>query len=412
MSPQRFLVRPPLPERRFVARALRHETVGGALVLAATVVAIGWANSPWRAAYDSVRTAHLGPLTVEHWAADGLLAVFFLVAGLELKRELVVGQLRTPSQAVLPVAAAFAGMVVPAGFYLTVTRGGALDGWAVPMATDIAFALAVLALIGSALPTPLRAFLLTLAVVDDVGAITVIAVFYTRALELLPLAGAVALLAAYAGVQRARPTTVWVTVPLGVAVWWLVHESGVHATVAGVVVGLLTRVRRDAGEQESPAERLEHRLRPLSAGLCVPAFALFAAGVTVSADALGGALRDPAALGVVAGLVAGKAIGVFGGTFLVARWTRAELDPELAWSDVLGVAVLSGIGFTVALLIAELAFGADPTRLGHVKTAVLSASLLAGLLATVLLRLRHRHYAALPADEGVTGEGPGYARVQ
>jgi NhaA family Na+:H+ antiporter len=186
----------------------------------------------------------------------------------------------------------------------------------------------------------------------------------------------------------------------------------VHATVAGVVVGLLTRVRRDAGEQESPAERLEHRLRPLSAGLCVPAFALFAAGVTVSADALGGALRDPAALGVVAGLVAGKAIGVFGGTFLVARWTRAELDPELAWSDVLGVAVLSGIGFTVALLIAELAFGADPTRLGHVKTAVLSASLLAGLLATVLLRLRHRHYAALPADEGVTGEGPGYARVQ
>ncbi|HLZ38242.1 MAG TPA: Na+/H+ antiporter NhaA [Mycobacteriales bacterium] len=412
MSPRHLLARLPLPERRFVAEALREETVGGALVLAATVVAIAWANSPWRAAYDHVRTAHLGPLTVEHWAADGLLAVFFLVAGLELKRELVVGQLRTPSQAVLPIAAALAGMVVPAGLYLAVAGRAAPAGWAVPMATDIAFALAVLAVIGSALPTPLRAFLLTLAVADDLGAITVIAVVYTRDLALLPLGGALALLAAYALLQRLRRATPWLAVPLGVAVWWLVAASGVHATVAGVAVGLLTRVRRDSGESESPAERLEHHVRPLSAGVCVPAFALFAAGIDVSVGSLGGVLRDPAALGVIVGLVAGKTIGVFGGAYLVARWTRAELDPELGWSDLLGVAVLSGIGFTVSLLIAELAFGDDAARLAHVKTGVLAASVLAALLATVLLRARHRHYARLPADGGVTGEDPGYAGVR
>ncbi len=394
-------------EHSFLARTLREETVGGALLLLAAAVAVAWASSPWAPAYEALRGTRFGPATlglnldVASWAADGLLAVFFFVAGLELKRELVVGELRNPRDAALPVAAALAGMAVPALVYLLVTRGdpSALRGWAVPMATDIAFALAVLGLLGSALPTALRAFLLTLAVVDDLGAIVVIAVFYTSSLRLLPLLGATALLAAYAVLQRRRVRTAWVYLPLAAAVWVLVHDSGVHATVAGVALGLLTRVRPDPGEERSPAERLEHRVRPVSAGVCVPVFALTASGVALGGAGLRGALGDVAALGVVAGLVVGKALGVFGGAYLTARLTRARLNPDLAWSDVFGVAVLAGVGFTVSLLLAELAFGADPTRVEHVTTAVLAGSTLAGSLAAVVLRTRHHRYRRLAAQE-------------
>jgi NhaA family Na+:H+ antiporter len=329
-----------------------------------------------------------------------MLAVFFFVAGLELKRELVVGSLRQPSQAVLPVVAALGGMVVPAAMYLAVAgrTDGAADGWAVPMATDIAFALAVLAVAGSHLPAALRAFLLTLAVVDDMGAITVIAVAYTDTFAVGAFVASLALFGLYALLQHRRVLAWWLYVPVALGAWYFMHEAGVHATVAGVVLGLLTRVRPDPGEEHSPAEDLEHRIRPLSAGIAVPVFAFFAAGVPFDGGAFRDASADPAAIGVVVGLVVGKFVGVLGASWLTARFTRAELDPGLEWVDMAGLALLSGIGFTVSLLITELAFDGQPARMEHVKAAVLVASVVAAGLAVVLLRLRDRAYRQLAAD--------------
>ena len=238
------------------------------------MVALIWANSPWQDAYHHLRDAHLGPLTVEAWAADGALTLFFYLAGVELKRELVVGTLSRLSEAVVPVVAAVAGMVLPAIIYLAVNLtadDGRPSGWAVPTATDIAFALAVLAIVGSSLPSALRAFLLTLAVVDDFGAILVIAVFFSHGFHLLALLAAVALIAVFVLLQRFRFRTPFLYLPLAVGAWWFMHESGIHATIAGVALGLVTRVVPDPGEEHSPAERVEHRLRPWSAGIAVPA---------------------------------------------------------------------------------------------------------------------------------------------
>jgi NhaA family Na+:H+ antiporter len=382
-------------EARFITEALRQETVGGALLLIAAVVAVAWANSPWSEEYESLRHVEVGPLNLEHWAADGGLAIFFFLAGLELKRELTVGSLSRPADALVPVVAALAGMVVPAGVYLAVTVGRAsTDGWAVPMATDIAFALAVLAVVGSNLPTSLRAFLLTLAVVDDLGAILIIATVFTSSIDLLPLGGAAVLLAVYAGLQHYRVRSALIYVPLAVAVWWLVYKSGVHATVAGVALGLLTSVRADPGRDESPAERLEHRIRPLSAGVAVPFFALMSAGVAITAGS--DLWTDPVVVGIALGLVVGKTIGVFGGAYVITHLTRAELAPEIEWRDVFGVAVLAGIGFTVSLLIADLAFSASLAE--NAKTAVLAGSLAAGVLAALILRRRNLHHRSHPAD--------------
>ncbi|MET9953830.1 Na+/H+ antiporter NhaA [Streptomyces sp. NPDC006339] len=396
----------PWTERQTVAEALRTETVGGLVLLAAAVVALVWANSPWSAAYADIRDFHFGipalglDLSVGHWTADGLLAIFFLIAGIELKRELVVGELRTPATAALPVIAAVCGMAVPAALYLlTVTAGGgSADGWAVPMATDIAFALAVLAVISTHLPSALRAFLLTLAVVDDLGAIFIIAVFFTSDLNFWALGGAFAGLLGFYLLQRFRVRGWWWYAPLGIVIWALMYNSGVHATVAGVAMGLILRTVRDKGEKSTPAARVAHRLHPVSAGVAVPLFALFAAGVTVSGDALTRVFTDPEPLGVVIGLVAGKILGIFLGTYLAARFTRAELNPDLAWADVLGLATLAGIGFTVALLIGELAFPAG-TEGEHIKAAVLVGSLIAATLAAVLLRRRNRIYKRLWEEE-------------
>jgi NhaA family Na+:H+ antiporter len=375
-------------ETSFVADALRQETIGGAILLVAATVAVIWANSPWSDAYEEFLHVEVGPLSLEHWAADGGLALFFYIAGLELKRELTVGSLRRPADALVPVGAAVAGMVVPAGIYLAVNVNGSPEGWAVPMATDIAFALAVLAVVGSALPTALRAFLLTLAVVDDLGSILVIATVYTTGLDLLALAGAVVLLGVYWLLQYRRVRSWIIYVPLTVATWWLVYQSGVHATIAGVALGLLTRCLPDEGEDASPAVRLEHRLRPLSAGVAVPFFALVSAGVAID---LGTDLwRDPVVVGIVLGLVVGKTIGVFGGAWLVTRLTRAELAEGVYWRDVVGVATLSGVGFTVSLLLADLAFGGE--QIAAAKTAVLVGSLVAGLVAAGILRRRHKHH--------------------
>lgn len=407
-TPRKFLGRLSLPERNFVADALRTETVGGVLLLVAAVTALIWANVPaLHGSYESVRDFHLGPaalgldLSVEHWAADGLLAIFFFVAGIELKRELVAGDLKDPRAAALPVVAALCGMAVPALVYTltNVTGGGSLAGWAVPTATDIAFALAVLAVIGTSLPSALRAFLLTLAVVDDLFAILIIAVFFTSDLDFAALGGAFAGLALFWLLLRKGVRGWYVYVPLALVVWGLMYNSGVHATIAGVAMGLMLRCTRHEGEAHSPGEHIEHLVRPLSAGLAVPLFALLSAGVAVSGSSLGKVFTQPETLGVVLGLVVGKAVGIFGGTWLTARFTRASLSEDLVWPDVFAVASLAGIGFTVSLLIGELAFEGDPALTDGVKAAVLTGSLIAAVLATVLLKLRNAKYQALWAAE-------------
>ncbi|MER5868331.1 Na+/H+ antiporter NhaA [Streptomyces sp. NPDC002044] len=405
---RKVLGRLSLPERRFVADALRTETVGGVLLLMAAVAALIWANVPAISdSYSSVGSFHIGPaslgldLSLQHWAADGLLAIFFFVAGIELKRELVAGDLRDARAAALPVIAALCGMAVPALVYVLVNTlgNGSMGGWAVPTATDIAFALAVLAVIGTSLPSALRAFLLTLAVVDDLFAIMIIAVFFTSDLNFAALGGALAGLVLFWFLLRKRVHGWYVYVPLALVIWGLMYNSGVHSTIAGVAMGLMLRCSREEGESQSPGERIEHLVRPVSAGLAVPLFALFSAGVSLSDKAIAQVFTRPETLGVVLGLVVGKTVGIFGGTWLAARFTKAELNEDLAWPDVLAVASLAGIGFTVSLLIGELAFADDPVLTSEIKASVLIGSLIAAVIASVLLKLRNRTYRALTEAE-------------
>ncbi|MFI5958064.1 Na+/H+ antiporter NhaA [Cryptosporangium sp. NPDC051539] len=409
MRSPRLLSRGSWPEARRIADILRQETIGGALLLVAAVAALVWANSPWSDGYSTLRDTHVGiealhlDLTVGHWAADGLLAIFFFVAGLELKREFVAGDLRDAGRAAVPIAAAVGGVAVPALLYVAINAigDGALRGWAIPTATDIAFALAVLAVISSHLPAALRTFLLTLAVVDDLLAIVIIAVFYTQSLQILPLLAAIVPLGLFTLLVQRRVRSWWLLLPLAFLAWALVHASGVHATVAGVLLGFAVPVlRRTPGDGPGLAEHFEHRFRPISAGIAVPVFAFFAAGVTVGGlDGLVTALTDPIAVGVTVGLVAGKTIGITLTTWLVSRFTRASLDAGLAWIDVFGLAMLGGIGFTVSLLIGELAFGAGSGSDEHVKVGVLTGSLVAALLATLLLRIRNRVYRRMHEDD-------------
>jgi len=380
-----------------VARFLRTEQIGGLILLGATVLALIVANSPLSAWYDNLSETVIGPaalhldLTVSTWAQDGLLAVFFVVAGLELKRELVIGELRNPRQALLPISGAIGGMVMPALVCLAIAWGapGGTDAWPVPVATDIAFALAVLAITARDLPPSLRVFLLSLAIVDDLGAILLIAILFVSTFHPLALLAALALIGLYVLLQQRRVRGWFIYLPLALLIWYFVHASGLHATIAGVAVGLATRVKHDPGEHESPAELLEHRLQPISAGICVPLFAFFAAGIPVSASALAGLFADRAALGVLIGLVVGKTVGVLGGAALAVKTRLARLPEALHWRDLAAVSVLTGCGFTVSLLIAELAFPPGTQR-DYIKEAVILGSLTASLLAALLLRRRVR----------------------
>ncbi|CAA9444674.1 MAG: Na+/H+ antiporter NhaA type [uncultured Pseudonocardia sp.] len=388
------------------ARYLRTETVGGVVLLVATAIALIWANSPWSGTYETIRDTVVGPaalhldLTLAQWATDGLLAVFFFVVGLELKRELVIGELSTLRQALLPVAAALGGMVVPAAVALAIGWGepGIERAWAIPVATDIAFALGVLALAGSALPVTARVFLLGLAVADDLGAIAVIAFLFSDGIEILALLGAAAAAAVYWVLQRRRVRAWWIYVPLAVLTWVLIHEAGIHATIAGVLLGVLTRVIADPGERAAPALRLEHRLQPWSAGLCVPVFALFAAGVPLGAEALREVFTTPIPLGVMAGLLVGKVVGILGFAALAIRITPAARPRGLSWRDMTAVSMLGGVGFTVSLLIAELSLRGQPEVLDAAKAAVLIASAAASLVGAALLVRRGRVHAT--ADDG------------
>jgi Na+:H+ antiporter, NhaA family len=377
-----------------LADFLREETSGGKLLLAATAVALLWANLS-HDSYDSVWGAHLaiGPawlhldLTIAELASDGLLAVFFFVAGLEVKRELTVGELAGRRAASLPLLAALGGMVVPALVAITVSGGAAAHAgaWAIPVATDIAFALGVLALVGSALPSGVRVLLLSMAVIDDLAAIALIAVLFTSGLSLAWLAGGAFTVALYWAAHRLRVERVWLLWALGLVAWICVHASGVHATVSGIALGLLTPVRPREGESESPSHRYEHRLHPLSAGVVVPIFALAAAGIPLAAA--GDVVSDAVAIGVVAGLVIGKPLGVFGGAWLAVKAGLGALPERVGWRDVLPVALLAGIGYTVSLLIAGLALG-DASAEETAAAAVLMGSVLASLAAALLLRRR------------------------
>lgn len=395
-----------------LGRFLRTETVGGSLLLIAAAIALIWVNSPFGDSYLALRDFEIGPeflhlhLSVGDWAKDGLLAVFFFVAGLELKRELVTGELADRRKAILPVIAACGGVILPAVIAAVVGWGapGMDRGWAIPVATDIAFALGVLALTGSRIPTSARVFLLSLAVVDDLIGIALIAILFTSGLAVAWLLATVAAAAAYWFAQQKRITTPWLYVPLALFTWYAMHNAGIHATVAGVLLGLFTRVRTDPGEDYAPAERLVHHIQPWSAGLCVPLFALFASGVPIGAEMLGQVFTDPVGQSVVLGLLLGKTVGIFGATWISIRLGLATRPTGLMWGDVLALAVIGGIGFTVSLLIAELSLGdihgGEPAEIA--KAAVLVTSLIASVLGSALLLRRGRaHRQRNEPTEGV-----------
>ena len=403
-----------LSESRRIGEILRKESVGGILLVAFAALALVWANSPWADSYFALRDVEIGyepwhlRLSLGAWAADGLLAIFFFLVGLELKREFVAGDLRRFRTAVIPITAAVGGVIVPAVIYTAIVTGDAeaSRGWAIPTATDIAFAVAVLALIGSHLPSALRIFLLTLAVVDDLIAITIIAVFYTESIAVTPLLLALAVIAVYGLIAQRfrtffhlRPTAAWlILLPIGVVAWALLHASGIHATIAGVLLGFTIPVlhkKADRASENGPglAEVFEHRFRPLSAGVAVPIFAFFSAGVAIGGgEGFVSAFADPVVLGIVVALVVGKPLGITLATWVITRVRRIGLDPALRWVDIAGIGMLAGIGFTVSLLVAELSFAPGSPAHDHAKVAILTASVIAAVVASVLLSIRNRRY--------------------
>lgn len=427
MKPNR---RSPLARALSPLRDFLHtEAAGGALLVFASIVALVWANSPWKASYQRLWHSEIGitvaghslTLDLQHWVNDGLMTIFFLVVGLEIKRELTSGHLAGRRAATLPVAAAFGGMIVPAALYLAIAGGTAPKGWGVPMATDIALAVGVLALAGSHTPAGLRAFLLGLAVVDDIGAIVVIAVFYSTGVSFGWLAGAIAAVVVTVLLQRFGVHQMVVYVVLGTSVWFALHEAGVHPTLAGVAMGLLAPVTprvapefvdaeelADIGTTEaalhtaelakssvSTVEWLEHVLHPWSSYLIVPLFALANAGIVVSTDSLRTAFSSAIFWGIVVGLIVGKPLGVLLAAKVAIRSGRADRPEGTSTRQLLGAGNAAGIGFTVALFIAELAFVNDDGSLNepHVadaKMAILLASVVSGVVAWLVLRQRSR----------------------
>lgn len=399
------------PDDRFSLReALGGEKLGGVLLLAAAAIGFALANSPLADWFAGLGGAEVGipaiglEMSVAHWAADGVLAIFFFVVGLELKREFVTGSLRDPRAASLPIAAAVLGMAVPALVYTSIVGAagleGALHGWATPVATDIAFALGVLAVLGKGLPPAFRVFLLTLAVVDDLLGIVVIAIFYTAGLSLPWLVGALATIAVYWAVTHRGWNARWLLIPLGLFAWYCMFRSGVHATIAGVLLGLAVPARPVRDDAISLAEDMEHDWNALSQGLALPIFAFFSAGVPIAAG--GGsvldAVADPVFLGVALGLVLGKPIGILLAVVVFRRLPGFRLDPSLSMLDMTALGALAGIGFTVSLLIGELAFRGDDTHLQHAHLGVLAGSLLAAAIGGGLVAWRSAAHGRLASE--------------
>ncbi|MEJ6574222.1 MAG: Na+/H+ antiporter NhaA [Actinomycetes bacterium] len=385
-------------EGRWLSKALRDETFGGFLLLSSAALAMIIANTYFSQGYSDLLSHKLSigflnlDMSILHWISDGLLAIFFLVAGLELKHELLHGSLAKPSQALVPAVAALAGIGLPILFYTFLVRGNAdaQEGWAIPMATDIAFALAVLAIAGKSLPTELRAFLLAVAVIDDLGAISVIAIFYSNKTDIQMLTLTLFLLVIFWITQKLNIGRWYVAIPLGLAIWWATYQSGIHATVAGIAIALLTRNRSRKNEISSPSEIAEKYLRPVSVALVIPLFAFASSGVDIRSFGLSQTITSPISTAIIISLVFGKALGVFGATYLVVRLTKAKLNPALRWSDVLAISLLAGIGFTVSLLIAELSYEDSENLMADAKVGILAASLIASICAVIAIRLRAR----------------------
>ena len=365
---------------------LREEAAGGLAVLVAAAVALIWANSPAGDGYAAFWERELAiglELDLRHWVNDGLMALFFFVVGLEIKRELVTGELRDRRAAVLPAIAAVGGVALPIAVFLAIVGGGdGAAGWAIPAATDIAFAVGLITILGDRVSAGARLFLLAIAIVDDIVAISIIALFYAEAVSLGWIAVAAALLVVVALLPRVGVTRVAVFIPLALMVWLAVHESGVHATIAGVALGLLTPARPVGGRRV--LETLEHRLHPISAFVVVPLFALANAGVDLGGGVLGDAARSPLTWAVAVGLVLGKLLGVSGATLLALRARWGALPADMSRRDLGGIAATAGIGFTVSLFIAQLAFD-DPMLVDEAKVGVFAGSLVAGALGALLL---------------------------
>ncbi len=366
---------------------------GGVLLMAAAVLALFVANSPLAESYFQLLHAPLAGLDVLHWINDGLMALFFLFVGLEIKREFLDGQLSTWANRALPGIAAAGGVIVPGLLYAALNLGHAdtLRGWAIPTATDIAFALGVLSLLGSRVPTSLKVFLATLAIVDDLVAVLVIAVFYTADLNLAALGGAGVVTLALIALNRLKIARLAPYLVLGAALWWLVLLSGVHATVAGVVLALTIPLRRSKAapdDMTSPLHRLEHGLSPWVAFLIVPVFGFANAGVSF-AGMSAGVLVEPVTLGVALGLFVGKQVGVFGAAALAIKLGLAKLPVAASWSQLYGVALLCGIGFTMSLFIGLLAFP-TPDLQNEVKVGVLVGSLISAVCGAALLSIAKR----------------------
>lgn len=381
----------PTPVREF----LRTESAGGVFLLAATAVALVWANSPWGDSYLDFWHRKLsvgrGPLGITEdltrWINDGLMAIFFFVVALEIKRELVAGELRTAKAAALPVALAAGGMVVPALIYLALTAGSpAARGWAIPMATDIAFAVAVLGLAGGRIPSGSRLVLLSLAIVDDLGAILVIALFYSEGLEPLWLAAAAGVIGAILILRRVGAASPWIYILPGVVLWYCALRSGVHPTLAGVALGLLTPAGTFRGRR--PLDELEHRVHPLASFVVLPLFALANAGVVLKGAALEQAAGSRLALAVVLGLFVGKPLGILLAGWVALRLKLAVLPDGMSIGDLLPIGMVAGIGFTVSLFIAGLSFSGDV--LLQAKTSILAASVLSALTGLALVFLRSK----------------------
>ena len=418
---------------RLVARPVREflrvEYASSVLLLAAAVIALVWANSAWSSTYEELWETHIvldvGVLQIDeslqHWVNDALMVFFFFVVGLEIKYELVNGDLRDPRSAALPIVAAIGGMVVPAGIYAVVVGGGAgSSGWGIPMATDIAFAVGVIGLLGRRIPAPARLFLLTLAVVDDIGAIVVIAVFYTADLDLVWLAAAVALLLVMLAMRLLRIWALPAYVAVGSLAWLATLESGVHATLAGVVMGLMTPARplleervareyaREAiadreldadelarlrfllSESVPMVERLQTRLHPLSAYVVLPVFALANAGVALDGGVLREAVGSTIALGITLGLVVGKPLGIVLASLLAVRLGLGRLPEGTGWRMLTGLGAVGGIGFTVSLFIAGLSFPGEELLTSEAKIGILAGSILSAAVGVTLLLLATR----------------------
>jgi len=383
-----------------VREFLATEVAGGVVLLAAAVTALVWANSPWQESYRTLWSTNLslgvGGYSVDGalrlWVNEGLMTIFFLVVGLEIRRELASGELQDRRRAALPVLAAAGGMLVPALLYLAVNAGGpGARGWGIPMATDIAFSLGVVALLGRRVPSSLRLFLLTLAVADDLGALVVLVAFYSTDVSVRPLLVAVALVALVVVLKRLGVRWAPLFVAVGVAMWLALREAGVNPTLAGVAMGLLApagpalREHAIATRSAPVVERLEHRLHPWASFVVVPVFALANVGVVISADLIESTSHSPVALGVLLGKVVGKPLGITAFTWIACRVGLGSLPPDVRWRQVAGIGAVAGVGFTISLFFVDLSF-ADPDLQDIAKLAVLVGSVVAAGLGALLLR--------------------------